>query len=74
MGKHIKSFQTITDGDLMIEINAVKDKFCICFQLIDKDREPLDRFLKVLKEEGIHYQVSDRQIRYLPGIILPKRK
>lgn len=58
----------------MIEINAVKDKFCICFQLIDKDREPLDRFLKVLKEEGIHYQVSDRQIRYLPGIILPKRK
>ena len=74
MEEHIKSFQTITDGDLMLEINALKDKFCICFQLIDKEREPLERFLVVFKEEGIPYEVSDRQTRYLPGIIFPKRK
>ena len=32
MDAHIKSFYTITDGDLMIEINALKDIFCITYQ------------------------------------------
>lgn len=47
---------TITDGDLMLEVNALKDKFCITFQLINKDRKPLDLFCEVLDQEKIPLQ------------------
>jgi hypothetical protein len=71
MEEHIKGFYTITDGDLMLELNALKDKFCICFQLIDKDKTPLNKFLEILDGENIPYTVSERQTRYLPRINFP---
>ncbi|MBQ1527041.1 MAG: hypothetical protein IIZ75_07905 [Lachnospiraceae bacterium] len=71
MEKHIKSIYNITDGDLMLEINALKDTFHICFQVYGKNRKPLERFLEVLEEESIPYKVSDIQTRYLPMIKLP---
>ncbi|MBO5551533.1 MAG: hypothetical protein J5966_06205 [Lachnospiraceae bacterium] len=72
MEKHIRGLYSLTDGDLMLEINALNDEFYICYQIVDKNREPLERFLEVLDEEGIPYKVSDRQIRYLPRIEFPK--
>ena len=45
-----KKTHTITDGDLMLEVNALKDKFCITFQLINKDRKPLELFCEVLDQ------------------------
>ena len=71
MGEHIKGFYTITDGDLMIEVNALKDTFCITFQLINKDQKPLDLFCQVLRQENIPYSVSERYTRYMPKIELP---
>lgn len=70
MEQHIKGIYNLTDGDLMLEVNALKDKFCICFQLADKNREPLECFLSVLEGEGIPYKVSDIQTRYIPKIKL----
>ena len=72
MDQHIKAMYTITDGDFMLEVNAVGDKFCICFQLIDKNRKPVDLFCNVLDEEKIPYKISERMTRYLPKIELPK--
>lgn len=71
MGEHILGFYTITDGDLMLEVNALKDAFCITFQLVNKDRKPLDLFCEVLKQEHIPYSVSERYTRYMPKIELP---
>lgn len=71
MEEHIKDIYTITDGDLMLEVNALRDKFNICFQLINKDRTPLQRFLEVLDEEKIPYKVSEMKTRYLPKIEFP---
>ena len=71
MGEHIKGFYTITDGDLMLEVNALKDAFCITFQLINKDEKPLDLFCEVLRQENIPYSVSERYTRYMPKIQLP---
>ena len=71
MDEHIYGFYTITDGDLMVELNALKDKFCITFQLINKDTKPLELFLDVLKNEGLSFKVSDRYTRHMPGIKLP---
>lgn len=71
MERHIRSIYTITDGDLMLEVNALKDTFCICYQLVDKNRLPVDLFLEVLKAEGLPYEVSDRKTRYMPRIKVP---
>ncbi len=71
MDEHIDGFYTITDGDLMLELNALADKFCITFQLINKDPKPLELFLDVLRKEGLPFKVSDRFTRYMPKIQLP---
>lgn len=71
MDAHIKGFYTITDGDLMLELNALKERFCITFQLVNKDRKPLELFCKLLEHEGIPYSVSECCTRYLPKIQLP---
>ena len=71
MEAHIKGFYTITDGDLMIEVNALKDAFCITFQLINKDRKPLELFCELLRQERLPYKVSERCTRYMPKIKLP---
>lgn len=71
MDAHIKGFYTITDGDLMIELNATTETLCITYQLVNKDRKPLELFCEVLKEEGVPYTVSERYTRYMPKIKLP---
>ncbi len=71
MEQHIKDVYTISDGDLILEVNALKDHFCIAFQVFNKDEKPLKLFCQVLDEEGIPYTVSDRLTRYLPKIQLP---
>ena len=71
MSEHIKGVYTISDGDLMLEVNALKDVFCISFQSINKDPKPLELFCEVLKQEGIPYNVSEQYPRYLPRIKLP---
>jgi hypothetical protein len=71
MEAHIERFYTITDGDLMLELNALKDKFCITFQLVNRDRKPLELFCELLEQEGVPYRVSDCFARCLPKIQLP---
>ena len=72
MEAHIRDFYTITDGDLMLELNAVNDRFCITFQLANKNPKPLELFCEQLKQEGIPYSVSGCHARHLPKIKLPK--
>ena len=72
MAEYIRSVYTITDGHLMLEVNALPDKFCITFQLLSKDRKPLDLFCEVLKEEQLPFTVSECMVRYMPDLLLPK--
>lgn len=71
MEQHMRDVYTISDGDLMLEVNALKDHFDIAFQVFNKDERPLSLFCEVLDEEGIPYTVSERLTRYLPKIQLP---
>ena len=73
MEDYISEVHTVTDGDFMLEVNALKDKFCLSFQLINKDRRPVDLFCKVLEEEGLPFTVSEMKTRYLPDLELPKK-
>ena len=71
MAPYIKDVYTISDGDLILEVNALVDHFDIAFQVFNKDERPLRLFCEVLSEEGIPYVVSERLTRYLPKIQLP---
>ena len=71
MSEYIRSVYTITDGNLMLEVNALPDKFCVTFQLLTKDRKPLDLFCNILKEEKLPFTVSERMVRYMPDLLLP---
>ena len=62
---------TLTFGNIMIEINATEEAFCLSFQTVRKDRKYLDVFLKTLDEEGIAYKVGAVEERKLPEIVLP---
>lgn len=72
MEDHIKNVFTITDGDLMLEINALKDHFCITFQLYGKNRLPLELFCDILDKEGISCKISPRYTRHMPAIEFPE--
>ena len=72
MAEYIRSVYTITDGNLMLEVNALPDRFCVSFQLLTKDEKPLNLFCEVLEEEGIPFTVSQRMVRYMPDLLLPK--
>ena len=63
---------TPTDGNLMLEVNALPDKFCIAFQMVQKKDDALKLFCSILDEEKLPYTVSERKVRYLPEIELPK--
>ena len=73
MAAHIRGIYTITDGDLMLEVNALPDKFCISFQRYVKRPDAVNAFCAVLDEEGLPYTVSERLVRWLPEIRLPKQ-
>lgn len=67
----IQAVFTLTLGNIMIEINATEEAFCLSFQTVRKDRKYLDVFLKTLDEEGIAYKVGGVEERKLPEIVLP---
>ena len=73
MSDYITGVYTITDGDFMIEINALPDTFCLTFQLINKDRKPVDLFCEVISQEGLPYELSEMKARNMPMIMLPKK-
>jgi hypothetical protein len=56
---------------LMLELNALNDRLCITFQLINKNRKPLELFCELLKQEGIPYSVSEHFTRHMQKIKLP---
>ena len=74
MAEYIKGMYSITDGNLMLEVNALPDKFCVTYQLLTKDRKPLDYFCEILESLKIPYTVSDRMVRYMPDLLLPNGK
>ena len=72
MAEHIRSMYSLSDGNLMLEVNALPDTFCICFQMFSKNQKVIDIFRSVLEETGLHFSISEPMSRYLPEIKLPK--
>jgi hypothetical protein len=68
LSEYMREIYAITQGHLMLEVNATTDKFCISFQTLTKAETYLEAFLTVLEEEGIPYEVGEKESSNLPGI------
>ncbi|MCR4655704.1 MAG: hypothetical protein K5770_05675 [Lachnospiraceae bacterium] len=71
LAPYIKGVFSITNGHIMLEVNATRDDFCISFQTVRRDDKYLKEFTEVLDEEGISYRIGPLEDRNLPGIVLP---
>ena len=56
----------------MLEVNSARDKFCIAFQVLNRDEDFIREFVKVLEEEGISYELGEMVESRLPQIKLGK--
>ncbi len=73
LADHIKSMYTYSDGHCVVEVNALPDKICICYQVFTADDPSVQLFCDVLKEEKLPFKCSEPINRYLPDIELPKQ-
>ena len=56
MAEHIEGAYTLTDGDMMIELNALPDAFYLSLEMVDNDPELTEVFCDVLRKEGLPLQ------------------
>ena len=70
LSEYIEEIYSLTEGHLFLEVNSARDKFCIAFQVLNKDGKFVREFVKVLEEEGIPYELGDMVESRLPQIEL----
>ena len=72
LSEYIQAVYSLTEGHLFLEVNAVRDQFCISFQVLNKDTDFVQEFVKVLTEEGIPYELGEMRESRLPQIKIGK--
>ena len=70
LAAYIEEIYSLTEGHLMLEVNSARDKFCIAFQVLNRDEDFIREFVKVLEEEGISYELGEMVESRLPQIEL----
>ena len=70
---YIERTHCITDGHLMVEVNALRDKFFITFMELNSRHKFYDAFCEAMREENIHFTEHGGYERKLPFSIYPKK-
>ena len=70
---YVDRIHCITDGHLMVEVNALRDKFFLTFMEVGNNRKFYEAFLEAMREENIHYKEYGVYERKLPHTVLPKK-
>ena len=66
LAPYIEEIYSLTEGHLMLEVNSAREKFCIAFQVLNRDENFIREFVKVLEEEGISYELGEMVESRLP--------
>lgn len=72
LSEYVEELFSLTEGHLMLEVNSAGDKFCIAFEVLNRDENFVQEFVKVLDEEGISYELGEMVESRLPQIKLGK--
>ena len=70
LSEFITGVYTITEGHLMLEVNATGNRFCISFETLCDTEKYVGEFLNVLREEEVPYAVGKTEQSNLPYIQL----
>ena len=70
LSEYIEEIYSLTEGHLMLEVNSARDKFCISFQVLNRDENFIREFVRVLEKEGISYELGEMADSRLPQIEL----
>ena len=70
LSEYIEELYSLTEGHLFLEVNSAREKFCIAFQVLNRDERFINEFVKVLTEEGIPYELGEMTESRLPQISL----
>ena len=70
LSEYIEEIYSLTEGHLFLEVNSARDKFCIAFQVLNRDGKFVREFVKVLEEEGFPYELGEMVESRLPQIEL----
>lgn len=70
LSEYVEELFSLTEGHLFLEVNSAGDKFCISFQILNRDENFIREFVKVLDEEGIPYDLGEMVESRLPQIKL----
>ncbi len=71
--EYIDRIHCITDGHLLLEVNALRDKFYLTFMELNGKHKFYDAFCEAMREENIHFKGLGSHERNLPYTILPKK-
>ncbi len=69
---YIERIHCITDGHLLLEVNALRDKFYLTFMELNSKHKFYDAFCEAMREENIHFKELGSHERNLPYTHLPK--
>lgn len=70
---YIERMHCITDGHLLLEVNALRDKFYLTFMELNSKHKYYDAFCEAMREENIHFKELGSHKRNLAYTILPKK-
>lgn len=70
---YIERMHCITDGNLMVEVNALRDKFYLTFMELDGKGKYYNAFCEVMREENIHFIEHGCYDRQLPYSVVKKK-
>lgn len=66
---YVERIHSITDGNLLIEVNALRDKFYLTFMELS-GRKFYDAFCDSMREENIHFKELGSHNRKLPYVVM----
>lgn len=70
---YVERVHCITDGHLMIEVNALRDKFFLTFMELNGRHKFYDAFCEAMREENISFVEHGCSGRLLPYSVFPKK-
>ena len=71
---YIERVHCITDGHLMVEVNALRDKFFLTFMELNGKHKFYDAFCEAMREQNIHFKEYGCYNRMLPYSVLSKKE
>jgi hypothetical protein len=71
---YIERMHCITDGHLMVEVNALRDKFFLTFMELNGKHKFYDAFCEAMREQNIHFKEHGGYDRMLPHSVLSKKE